>query len=179
MLTLGGDHSITYPVFKAIHAKYGPVPILHIDAHSDLYEHFEGDTHSHACPFHNIMNEGLCQDLTQVGIRTLNTAQRENAAKFSVNVVEMKDIDSFQMPSYTGPIYVSLDIDALDPAFAPGVSHHEPGGLSTRQVLDIIQGIPVPVLGADIVEYNPEKDINGMTAMVCGKLFKELAAKMV
>lgn len=179
LLTLGGDHSITYPVLRAFHAKYGPVPILHIDAHSDLYSSFEGDPHSHACPFYRIMDEKLCSGLTQVGIRTLSTEQRENATRFSVNAIEMKNIDGFQMPSYTEPIYVSLDIDALDPAFAPGVSHHEPGGLSTRQVLDIIQQIPVPILGADIVEYNPERDINGMTAMVCAKLLKEIASKMM
>ena len=72
-----------------------------------------------------------------------------------------------------------MDMDALDPAFAPGVSHHEPGGLSTRQVLEIIQKIPVPILGADIVEYNPKRDSNGVTAMVCAKLFKEIATKML
>jgi agmatinase len=179
LLTLGGDHSITYPIVKAFHKKYGSLDILHIDAHSDLYPDFEGDPHSHACPFHNIMKEGLCNHLTQVGIRTLNDVQRKNASKFGVTVVEMKDFERFKMPKYQNPIYLSLDIDALDPAFAPGVSHHEPGGLSTRQVLQIIQQISVPILGADIVEYNPKRDVNGVTAMVCGKLFKEITAKMI
>ncbi|MEX0360908.1 MAG: arginase family protein, partial [Allomuricauda sp.] len=74
---------------------------------------------------------------------------------------------------------LSLDMDALDPAFAPGVSHHEPGGLSTRQIIQLIQDIRVPLVGADIVEYNPTRDINDMTAMVCGKLFREIVAKMM
>lgn len=179
LLTLGGDHSITYPLIKAFHEKYGNLSILHIDAHSDMYTDFEGDPYSHACPFHNIMKEGLASDLTQVGVRTLSEEQVQNITKYGVQVIEMKDFESFQMPNYQSPIYLSLDIDALDPAFAPGVSHHEPGGLNTRQVISLIQDIPVPILGADIVEYNPNRDINGVTAMVCAKLFKEIVVKML
>lgn len=179
LMTLGGDHSITYPVLRAFHKKHGPLPILHIDAHSDLYSNFEGDPYSHACPFYNILNEGICSSLTQVGIRTLSGEQQKNAMHFGVNLFEMKDLINFKMPNYTTPIYLSLDIDALDPAFAPGVSHHEPGGMSTRQVIEIIQDISVPVLGADIVEYNPNRDIHGVTAMVCAKLLKEILVKML
>ena len=86
LLTLGGDHSITYPVVKAFHSVYGPLDILHIDAHSDLYEDFEGDSYSHACPFYNIMKDGLAENLYQVGIRTLNEKQRVNAQKFGVKI---------------------------------------------------------------------------------------------
>lgn len=179
ILTLGGDHSITYPVLRAFHGKHGPCPILHIDAHSDLYSDFEGDPFSHACPFYTIMKDQLASRLTQVGIRTLNDQQRANASKFGVEIFEMKDFGQFTMPEYDTPIYLSLDMDALDPAFAPGVSHHEPGGLSTRQVLDIIQQIPVPILGADIVEYNPKRDMNGVTGMVCAKVLKEIVTKML
>lgn len=178
LITFGGDHSITFPIVKAFHEVYGVVDILHIDAHGDLYSNFEGDPHSHACPFYNIMKNELANKLTQVGIRTLNDEQRTNAKAFGVNIIEMKDVETFTMPQFSNPLYLSLDMDALDPAFAPGVSHHEPGGLSTRQVLEIIQNINVPLLGADIVEYNPKRDINQMTAMVCAKLFREIAAKM-
>ena len=179
LLTFGGDHSITYPIIKAFHKKFGTVSILHIDAHGDLYSNFEGDPYSHACPFYKIMNDGLSNDLTQVGIRTLSEEQRWNADKFGVNCIEMKDFESFKMPNFNQPIYLSLDIDALDPAFAPGVSHHEPGGLTTRQVLQLIQNIPVPLIGADIVEYNPSRDYHGVTAMVCAKFMKEIAVKML
>ena len=179
VLTLGGDHSITYPLLQAFHEKHGPLSILHIDAHSDLYENFEGDPHSHACPFFNIMKEGLCDDLTQVGVRTLTTLQRQNAKAYKVNVVEMKHFERFKMPEFKRPLYLSLDIDALDPAFAPGVSHHEPGGLTTRQLLHLVQNIKTPIVGADIVEFNPTCDINGTTAMLCAKLLKEIAAKML
>ncbi|MCL6266055.1 agmatinase [Flagellimonas myxillae] len=179
LLTLGGDHSITFPLLQAIHSVYGPLDILHIDAHSDLYSNFEGDPHSHACPFYNIMDQQLAANLYQVGIRTLNNEQQKNAQKFGVQINEMKDFRAFDMPRFRNPLYLSVDMDALDPAFAPGVSHHEPGGLSTRQLIQIIQEINVPLVGADIVEYNPTRDINDMTAMVCAKIFREIIAKML
>jgi arginase len=179
LITLGGDHSITYPILKAVTGQYGPVNILHIDAHSDLYNEFEGDKYSHACPFARIMEEELANRLVQVGVRTLSTHQKEQAEKFGVEILAMKDFDLASIPDFNEPIYLSLDIDALDPAFAPGVSHHEPGGFSTREVLQIIQKIKVPIIGADIVEYNPKRDINGVTAMVCAKFLKEIAAKII
>ena len=179
LMSLGGDHSITYPMLKAFYKVYGPLDILHIDAHADLYEEFEGDRFSHACPFARIMEDGLASRLVQVGVRTLSTHQREQAQKYGVETFEMKDFPKSKRLKFNNPIYLSLDMDALDPAFAPGVSHHEPGGLSTRQVLDCIQNIHVPIIGADIVEYNPTRDIHEMTAMVCAKFLREIAVKMV
>lgn len=81
-------------------------------------------------------------------------------------------------PLFTSPLYISFDMDVLDPAFAPGVSHHEPGGMSVREVLAVLHGLDCTVIGADIVEYNPSRDIHGMTAMVAAKLVKEIGAKM-
>lgn len=179
LITLGGDHSITYPLLKAHYEKYRAVDILHIDAHADLYDNFEGDKYSHACPFARIMENKLANRLVQIGIRTLSKHQAVQADKFGSEIIQMKDFDSNQVPEFQNPIYLSLDIDGLDPAFAPGVSHHEPGGLSTREVLRIIQNINVPIIGADIVEYNPTRDINDMTAMVSAKLLKEIAAKIL
>ncbi|MCB0546811.1 MAG: agmatinase [Phaeodactylibacter sp.] len=178
LLSLGGDHSIAYPVIKA-HARYHQqLTILQLDAHSDLYDEFEGNRYSHACPFARIMEEGLARRLVQVGIRTLTAQQRQQAERFGVEVHEMR----FGLPrqlKLNGPLYLSLDMDVLDPAFAPGISHHEPGGLSTREVLNIIHAIDVPIIGADIVELNPQRDINGMTAMVAAKFFREILARMV
>lgn len=178
LFTLGGDHSISYPVVKALAAIHGPLDILHLDAHSDLYTHFEGDPYAHACPFYNIMKDGLAKRLVQVGIRTLNDEQQKNAEKYGVEIVSMQDFNAFTMPQFNNPLYLSLDIDVLDPAFAPGVSHLEPGGLTTRQLISLIQSIKTPLIGADLVEYNPTRDLNGMTAMVCAKLFKEVVVKM-
>ncbi len=179
LISLGGDHSISYQLLKAHYQRFGAVDILHIDAHADLYDHFEGDKFSHACPFARIMQDRLANRLVQIGIRTLSKHQLAQADKFGVEIIEMKDFDTKQQPAFQNPIYLSLDIDALDPAFAPGVSHHEPGGLSTRELIHIIQSIKVPIIGADIVEYNPKRDINDMTAMVSAKLMKEVAAKML
>ncbi|MBT8204734.1 MAG: agmatinase family protein [Eudoraea sp.] len=179
LITLGGDHSITYPLLQAFHRRYGPLEILHIDAHADLYDTFEGDRYSHACPFARIMESGLASRLVQVGIRTLSSHQREQANHFGVEILEMKDYRPEMLPKFQGPLYLSLDIDALDPVFAPGISHYEPGGFSSREVIQIIQNIRVPLIGADIVEYNPTRDINGMTAVVCAKFLKEIAGKML
>ena len=175
-LFLGGDHMVTYPIIAGIAEALGPVNILHFDAHPDLYDDFEGDPLSHASPFARIMEQGLARQLVQVGIRTMNRHCREQAARFGVTVVEMRDFDARSVPLPPGPLYVSLDLDALDPAFAPGVSHHEPGGLSVRDILNVLHRIEVPIVGADIVEYNPKRDVNGMTAIVAAKFVKELAA---
>ncbi|MEX0289455.1 MAG: agmatinase [Flavobacteriaceae bacterium] len=179
LVSLGGDHSISYPILKAFYKTHGPVDILHLDAHSDLYDVFEDDKYSHACPFARIMEEGLASSLYQLGIRTLNKHQKDQAKKFGVEIMEMRHFRLEDLPTFKNPLYLSVDMDALDPAYAPGVSHHEPGGLSTRDVLHIIQGLDVPILGADIVEYNPDRDVNSMTAMVCAKILKEIAAKML
>ncbi|MBA4054510.1 MAG: agmatinase, partial [Marivirga sp.] len=114
-----------------------------------------------------------------IGIRTYNAHQREQVARFGVEVVEMKDWTDEKTFEFNGPLYISLDLDALDPAFVPGVSHHEPGGFSTRQVIKIIQKLNAQIVGADIVELNPTRDINGVTGMVAAKLFKEILAKMI
>lgn len=178
-LSLGGDHSISFPIIKAYAQFFEGFDILQIDAHGDLYHEFEGDAYSHACPFARIVENKLCKQLTQVGIRTLNPHQRAQADKYGVHIIEMKDFEQGVRPQFQRPLYISLDLDGLDPAFAPGVSHHEPGGLTTREVLRLIQGINVPIIGADIVEYNPHRDVSDMTAALAAKLLKEIAGKML
>ena len=173
-LFLGGDHSITYPIVETLRALHGPFHILHFDAHCDLYEEFEGDRFSHACPFARIMENDLAISLTQVGIRTMTPHQFEQSEKYGVEVYEMKDIAHFDPRSLDGPIYISFDLDVIDPAFAPGISHREPGGLGLRTIIDWLQELDAPVIGADIVEYNPLRDVDGITAGVCYKLVKEI-----
>jgi arginase len=174
LLSLGGDHATSYPVVKAMAKKHGPLTILHLDAHPDLYDTFEGNKFSHACPFARIMEEGLAKRLVQIGIRTINAHQREQANRFGVEVIEMKDWDARMRFQFEGPVYISLDMDVLDPAFAPGVSHHEPGGLSSRELISILQNLKANVVGADLVEFNPTRDPSGITAMLAAKLFKEM-----
>jgi agmatinase len=175
-LLLGGDHFVSYPAVAGVAAVHGPLDVLHFDAHPDLYDDFEGDPHSHASPFARIMEQGLARRLVQVGIRTLNRHCREQAERFGVEILEMRDFAPDRVPIPTGPLYISIDLDGFDPAYAPGVSHHEPGGLSVRDVLAVLRRVPGPLIGADIVEYNPKRDVNGVTAVLAAKLVKELAA---
>ena len=175
-IALGGDHSVTYPILRALAAESGPLEILHFDAHPDLYDSFEGNPRSHASPFARIMEQGLAKRLVQVGIRTLNRHQREQVRRFGVEIIEMRTFDAAAVPVLGGPLYVSIDLDGLDPAFAPGVSHHEPGGLSVRDLLRVLHAQHAPLAGADVVELNPDRDLNGMTAVVAAKLVRELCA---
>ena len=179
VISLGGDHSITYPIMRAYAREYENLNILHFDAHPDIYDELGGNRHSHASPFARIMEEGLVKRLVQVGIRTMTGHQKDQIDKFGVEVYTMNNIEGVKDVQFDGPIYVSIDMDCLDPAFAPGVSHHEPGGMSTREVQDIIQQLQGHIVGADIVEYNPNRDINGVTSMVAAKLLKELISRML
>ena len=179
ILSLGGDHSITHPIIRAFARKHRPLTILHIDAHPDTYDIYDGNRYSHACPFARIMEEKLADRLIQVGVRTMNLHQRQQAERFGIEVIEMKDWSLDKVPTVEGPVYLSLDLDGLDPAFAPGVSHHEPGGLSTRDVLRIVHALPPDLMGADIVEFNPSRDSVGVTAMVAAKFYKELVGHML
>ncbi len=178
-LCMGGDHSMTFPIIKAYHQFFPAFDILQIDAHGDLYHDFEGDPHSHACPFARIMENKLAERLVQVGIRTFTPDQIAQGEKFKVETIQMRDFDAGVRPTFKRPIYLSLDLDGLDPAYAPGVSHHEPGGLTTREVLRLIQSIDVPIIGADVVELNPHRDVSDMTAALAAKLIKEIAGKML
>ena len=177
-LSLGGDHSISYPIVRGVAAAHQELTILHLDAHPDLYDEFDGNKLSHACPFARIMEEGLVSRLVQVGIRAMNRHQKEQAERFGVEVVTGSEWDSTAELRLSAPLYISLDMDVFDPAFAPGVSHLEPGGLSSRDVFGILQSIDVKVVGADIVELNPDRDPGDITAMLAAKLLKELLAIM-
>jgi agmatinase len=178
-VALGGDHSVTYPILRGLRPHYPQLTILQIDAHPDLYDEFEGDRYSHACPFARIMEAGLADRLVQVGIRAMTGHGRDQARRFNVEQISMREWADGARPSLGGQVYVSIDLDGLDPAFAPGVAHREPGGLSVREVLTLIDTLAGEVVGADIVELNPSQDMGGLTAAVAGKLVKELVAQYV
>lgn len=179
LLSLGGDHSVSFPLIKAHAARYEGLNVLHIDAHPDLYDEQPFGKLGHGCPFARVMEAVPVKRLMQVGIRTMNTHQREQAARFGVEVVDMRSWRADLTPRFEGPVYLSLDLDALDPGFAPGVSHHEPGGLSSREVIDLIARFEGQLIGADIVELNPHRDPYGMTAMVAAKFVKEIGARLL
>jgi arginase len=191
-LLLGGDHSVTYPILRAFRSRR-PATVLHVDAHGDLYDEFpafepdggsarlrpvpgQRDRYSHACPFARAMEEGLIGRLVQVGVRTQTAHLRAQAARFGVEVYGMDRWAEAPVEALEGPVYVSLDLDGLDPAFAPGVAHPEPGGLSTRDVVTLLHRLRAPIAGGDLVELNPGHDVRDLTARVAAKLLKELAA---
>jgi arginase len=178
-VSLGGDHSITYPILRAIGQHIPGITLVHFDAHPDLYADYEGNAHSHASPFARIMEAQLVHRLIQIGVRTLNAHQHEQAEKYGVKMFEIKDLPDPTHLNLAGPIYVSFDMDALDPAFAPGVSHWEPGGMTTREAISYIHDLPGPIIGADLVEFNPARDATGLTATVAAKILKELLGKML
>jgi len=179
VLSLGGDHSVTYPIVSAYSRRYANLNVLQIDAHPDLYDQYNGRRFSHASPFARIMEQGRVGRLVQVGIRTANPHQREQARRWGVEMLEMQQWTAGDLPEFAGPLYLSIDLDAFDPAFAPGVSHPEPGGFDTRTVIRLIQRIRAPMVGADIVELNPCRDPAGTTAVLAAKLLKEVTAKML
>ena len=178
-ISLGGDHSVTYPILRAVARVTPQLTLVHVDAHPDLYDEFEGDRFSHACPFARILEENPGIRLVQIGLRTMTGHQREQAKRFGVDVIDMRSWSQGRRPALRGPIYASIDVDGLDPAFAPGVSHREPGGLSVRDVLGIVQTLPGPIVGADVVEVNPSEDPTGVTSIVAAKLVRELISRMV
>jgi agmatinase len=178
LIALGGDHAITHPLLRAVHRKHAQLTIVHIDAHPDIYHDFQGNPRSHASPFARIMEEGLADRLIQIGLRTITDHQREQFRRFGVETIEAAQCSGEIEIALRGPVYLSLDLDGLDPAYAPGVSHREPGGLSTRQVLNLLHRIEQPLVGADIVEYNPRCDFGTFTATLAAKLTKEIAGAM-
>ncbi len=175
-ISLGGDHSVTYPLVAALAEIHGPLNILHFDAHPDLYDDYEGDPLSHASPFARILEAGHASCLVQFGIRTLNAHCRAQGARFGVEIIEMCDFAPDRVPIPDAPLYISIDLDGFDPAFAPGVAHHEPGGPSVREFLQVLHRVPGGIVGADIVELHPPRDLNDITATLAAKLVKELAS---
>jgi agmatinase len=178
-ITLGGDHSVTYPVLRAFQAHHPRLTVVHIDAHPDLYDDLDGNPLSHASPFARALEDGCIAQLVQLGIRTANEHQRAQAQRWGVTMVSPRQLAGFDLSGLPGPIYLTVDLDGLDPSEAPGVSHHEPGGLTMREVLDIIDALPGPLVGADVVELNPTRDLVDATAMVAAKLVKEIAGAML
>ncbi len=179
-LFIGGDHFVTWPILEGFTAATRLKPhLVQIDAHPDFYPEFDGSPTSHASTMARVMERNLAGSLTQIGLRTINKIQQKQIEKHGVTVFPASTgiPDKRELPS--GITYLTIDLDGLDPAFAPGVSHHEPGGLTTREVIRLIWSLPGPLVGGDIVEYNPANDIHGMTAAVVMKLVKEMVARIV
>ena len=187
-LTLGGDHTLTLPVLRAIAAKHGPVGLIHVDAHADINEHMFGEKIAHGTPFRRAVEEGLIDPhrTWQIGLRgTGYTAEDFDWARDQgFTVVQAEElwhqsaaplIDKARAALGDGPVYLSFDIDSLDPGFAPGTGTPEIGGLTPIQALEIIRGCRgLTLVGADLVEVSPPYDPHGNTALLAANLLYEM-----
>ncbi|KFM80203.1 Agmatinase, mitochondrial, partial [Stegodyphus mimosarum] len=187
-LTMGGDHTITYPILQAIKEKFGPVGLVHVDAHADVNDTMMGCKIAHGTTFRRAVEEGLLDQrrVVQIGLR--GTSYTSKDYQWSVDqgfrLVLAEEcwhtsmaplMDDIRKQMGKGPVYVSLDIDALDPCFAPGTGTPEIGGLTTIQVLEIIRGLKnVNIIGGDIVEVSPPYDPSGNTALTAANMLFEL-----
>ncbi len=179
-IVLGGDHAITVPVFSAVQKRRPDVHLLYLDAHPDLYPEYDGDPYAHGCVAHRILQlDGFEGDrITQVGIRASNPMQIAAAEAAGIRTVHAWEVDDFTYEA-PGPVYISFDIDVLDPAHAPGCGNPVPAGLSTRQLLRLIQSLDVEIVGFDVVEVNPLLDTSGITALAAVRVVTETLGVMV
>ena len=187
-LTLGGDHTLTWPILRAIEKKHGPVALIHVDAHSDTNEHMFGEEVAHGCPFRRAHEDNclLNDKVFQIGLRGTGYAADDfdwgRSKGWTVIQAEQcwhKSLAPLmeQVRSTVGdaPVYLTFDIDSLDPAFAPGTGTVEMGGLSTWQALEIVRGCAgLNLVGADLVEVSPPYDTSGNTAMIAANLLYEM-----
>ncbi|XP_004637828.1 agmatinase, mitochondrial [Octodon degus] len=184
----GGDHTITYPILQAMAEKHGPVGLLHVDAHTDTTDKALGEKLYHGATFRRCVDEGLldCKRVVQIGIRgsaaTLEPYRYNRSQGFRVVLAEDCWFKSLvplmaEVRQQMGgrPLYISFDIDALDPAYAPGTGTPEIAGLTPSQALEIIRGCQgLNVVGCDLVEVSPQYDISGNTALLAANLLFEM-----
>jgi guanidinobutyrase len=187
-LTLGGDHTLTWPILRAIRERHGPVALIHVDAHSDTNDTMFGETVAHGCPFRRAWEDGCLQNdrVFQIGLRGTgySAADFDWGRDRGWTVVQAEALwhrsaaplmEQVRAVIGDAPCYLSYDIDSLDPAFAPGTGTVEPGGLSTWQALEIIRGAHgLNIVGCDLVEVSPPYDPSGNTALIAANLLYEM-----
>jgi len=174
-LFLGGDHSITYATFRGLRKASGQeFGLVYFDAHPDCYEIYDGNPYSHACTVRRLVEEGYVKDVVMIGIRAATRQQMEFAREKGMKIFSVDEIDEIDS---MGRAYISFDIDVLDPAFAPGSSNPEPGGLSTRELIRLIKKLDLDLIAFDIVEVNPEFDHSGITCFAAAKIIREVLGK--
>ncbi|MCF7698300.1 agmatinase [Loktanella sp. M215] len=187
-LTLGGDHTLTWPILKAIRKVHGPVALIHIDAHADVNEHMFGETVAHGCPFRRAWEDDclLNDKVFQIGLRGTGYAPQDFdwGRDRGWKVVQAEGCWHRSLVPLMAriremigdtPVYLSFDIDALDPGFAPGTGTVEPGGLSTWQAFEIVRGCAgLNLVGCDLVEVSPPYDTTGNTALIGANLLFEM-----
>jgi agmatinase len=192
VLALGGDHTIALPMLRAIHAHHGAVALLHFDAHLDTWDTYFGAAYTHGTPFRRAFEEELLDldAVCHVGTRGPLYARQDLAddAKMGFAIVTARDVgrrgvepivEELRGRIDERPLYVSVDIDVLDPAHAPGTGTPEAGGLTSRELLEILGGLAgLPIVSADLVEVSPPYDHAELTAIAASHVAYALVSLM-
>lgn len=191
-LTLGGDHTIVLPILRAMKKKYGSLNVVHVDAHSDINDAMLGEKIAHGTPFRRAVEEKLIDPrrVVQIGLRGTGYAASDFdwSREAGFRVVQVEEcwhkslsplMEEVRAQLGSGPVYISFDIDSLDPAFAPGTGTLEIGGLTTIQGLEILRGCAgLDVVGGDLVEVSPPYDASGNTACIAASLLFEMLCSL-
>ena len=187
-MTMGGDHTLTLPILRAIARKHGPVGLVHVDAHADINDAMFGEDIAHGTPFRRAYEEGLIAPdrVWQIGLRGTGYSADDfdEARGWGFNVVQAEEVwhksltplaEKVRASIGPGPVYISYDIDSLDPAYAPGTGTPEIGGLTTPQAIELIRGLAgLQIVGCDLVEVSPPYDTSGNTALTGANLLYEM-----
>lgn len=193
LISLGGDHSISLPLLRAHHKRHGPLAVVHFDAHPDTWdEEYPTFKYSHGTPFRRAIEEGLIDTdaYLQIGIRgpTASPQDYADARQLGARLITFDEatdlgvrgvLAEIQQRVGPRPVYVTLDIDAVDPAFAPGTGTPEVGGFTSHQMLQLLRGLTgLKLVGADLVEVAPPFDSQNITAILAANLVFELLSLM-
>ncbi|WP_067965864.1 agmatinase [Nocardiopsis trehalosi] len=190
LVTLGGDHTIALPLLRSLHRVHGPIAMLHFDAHLDTWDTYFGEPYTHGTPFRRAVEEGLLdtEAIAHVGTRGPLYGKRdlEDDRRFGFGIVTSADVmrrgvdevaDALRQRIGNRPLYVSVDIDVLDPAHAPGTGTPEAGGLTSRELLEILRGLAgCRIVGADVVEVAPAYDHAQITATAAAHVAYDLVS---
>lgn len=175
IIALGGEHSITYPIVKGIKDVLGDLAVLHFDAHCDLRDEYLGDELSHACVMRRCYE--ITKNIYQFGIRGGDNDEWNFSKNTKLSLELMNKEDVKEMGRLHKPLYVTIDIDVIDPAFAPGVGTPEPCGFSTKELLNSLYGLKElrdDIIGFDVVEFSPVYDVDGITSVAAAKIVREM-----
>jgi len=176
VVVIGGDHSITYPLVKAAKEVYGDLVLVHFDAHCDLREEYLGNRYSHASVIRRCYQ--VTGDIYQFGIRSGDREEWEFAWSNTHIFNRLPGEEEIQeIGSLDKPVYITIDIDVLDPAYAPGTGTPEPCGYSTKELIDalyLFRNLRDKIVGFDIVEVSPPCDVNSITSITAAKIIREL-----
>jgi len=192
-ISLGGDHTITLPILRALMKRHGPLALVHVDAHADTNDVMSGERYTHGTIFRRALEEGVvdARRMVQIGLRATGYSANDFdwARSRGVHVIQAEDLwyksaapamaEVRERIGTAAPTYLSFDIDGLDPSVAPGTGTPEPGGLTASQGLEIIRGcFGLKLVGCDLVEVSPPYDVTGNTALLAANLVFEMLCSL-